>query len=149
MLNSGMTDFEYVKIVATWYYSVEERFNCETQKDKLYKYSDFEKRIEQLESRNGCNKHSENSGFVESFTSKPIFVCDDIGYYQCFCNFVDPSSLFILRLFFQYEKGFLPFSGSIVDQPPKIMELFSILTYLKSEKQKELDEKMKAKEKRK
>jgi hypothetical protein len=143
---SGMTNYDYCKIIATWFYSVEERFNCNIQKDKMSQYPDFEKRIEQLEIRNGCNAISDISGVVEKFTGTARYKCEDVAFYRCFCNFVDQSAMFVLNLFFQYEKGFLPFPGTVSDQPAKIMELFAVLTYLKAERQKELEEKAQKKQ---
>ncbi len=145
---SSINDCDYVKIIATWYYSLEERFNCELQKQKFMQMNDWEKRVEALEQRNGCNAQSSFSGVVEKFNGTPKFVCDDVGFYRCFCNYIDQSTMFLLHLFFQYERGFLPFPGSISEQPSKIIDIFSVFTYLKSERQKELDEKNKKQQQR-
>lgn len=60
---------------------------------------------------------------------------------SCGIRFVKPldelkfdSIGYILTLFENYEKGLLPFSGAVSDQPGQIMEIFLILNSIKRER---------------
>jgi hypothetical protein len=49
---------------------------------------------------------------------------------------------YVLTLFQNYERGQLPFEGSVSDQPAQIMDIFSLLESLKAEQETKLKEKM-------
>lgn len=52
---------------------------------------------------------------------------------------------FVLTLFDAYQKGAMPYPGPPADQPAKVMEIFNILTALKTEYEARLQkEQMKA-----
>lgn len=46
-----------------------------------------------------------------------------------------PYFSYFIGLFLAYEKGILPFSGSLVDQPAKIIEIFEVIQQLRLERE--------------
>lgn len=73
---------------------------------------------------------------------------DEIFYYRCPGNFFSRSVTSIMELWNSFQNGVLPFEGSLVDQPAKIMEIFGVLDRIKHDRMKkaqdEHDRKMKA-----
>lgn len=61
-------------------------------------------------------------------------VLDLYQYRLCPGNFYDQSAIFLIRLYQQFEKGVLPFAGSLADQPNKVMEAFRLIEMYKSDK---------------
>jgi len=61
---------------------------------------------------------------------------DNIKYNTCIGNFAVPIDYF-LEAFSLYEKGVLPFKGTVGDQPNKIMEIFGLIDVRRSEKMKQ------------
>ena len=60
----------------------------------------------------------------------------------------EPMS-YVLTLFDNYERGCLPFPGSVSEQPAQIMEIFSVLRQLRHESELKLRETSKATPRRK
>lgn len=50
-------------------------------------------------------------------------------------NIKHPNFSFLTNLYFNYKSGILPYKGSLVEQPNKIMEIFSVFDALQYEKQ--------------
>lgn len=98
--------------------------------------------------RQGCNFNSELSGYVEKPSPKARYRYDNICFYNCFCNYIDSFTCYLLELFFSFEKNLLPFEGSIGEQPAKIFEIFNVFSYLKNEKMKIEQKKAESKQKR-
>lgn len=143
---SGLSDYDYVKLVATWFYNVEDKFNCEEQKSKYLMMPESEKKINDYMLARGCLGKSELSGVVyDKPTNRPRYQQDEVCFYNCFCNFIDPSTNFLLNLFWYFDKGILPFQGAITEQPAKIIDVFNVFTHLKHEKQKDDAKKQKNK----
>jgi len=74
------------------------------------------------------------------FISKAYRI-ENIRYNSCIGNYVYPMD-FLIEAFSLYEKGVLPFKGSIGEQPNKIMEVFSII---ESRRQTHLEKENKSK----
>lgn len=63
-------------------------------------------------------------------------------------NLRHPRFFFLVSLWQKYKQGVLPYNGSLVDQPAKIIEIFDVLTELEWEQQ-ERERKKHEKEQRK
>lgn len=137
MALSSVSDYDLVKLVATWFYSVEERFNCEEQKRKFLLLTQGEQRVKNFEDRNGCNGNNDLSGYVYKATNRPRYQWENIVFYNCFCQNYDRSTAALLHQYSFYSRGIMPFAGPLVDQPAKAIEAFSVLDSLKNEKQRE------------
>ena len=56
-------------------------------------------------------------------------------------NFKYPQLGYVVTLFEHYEKGTMPFPGSVSEQPAQIMDIFRILAMLKIEHEARLQKK--------
>jgi hypothetical protein len=71
---------------------------------------------------------------------------ESIKFSKCIGNFFDLSVLSLMEMQRQYDKGVLPFPGSLSQQPNKVIEAFAVIERYKFEKlerdrkQKELKE---------
>jgi hypothetical protein len=59
------------------------------------------------------------------FTSKE-YVLENILYKTCIANFNTPID-FLTEAFSLYEKGVLPFKGTLGEQPNRIIEIFNLI----------------------
>ena len=63
---------------------------------------------------------------------------DNLEYTTCVGNHVSESVIFWIEAEGRYNQGVLPFPGSMVDQPAKVMDVFScIATYKQSKLNKQ------------
>ena len=67
-------------------------------------------------------------------TVKPIARIGDISFTKCVGNYHAPIVLKYLEMYHAYEKGILPYRGSLSEQPNKILEIFGVITTHKHEK---------------
>lgn len=54
-------------------------------------------------------------------------------------EFKYPNISYVLTLFQNYEKGLLPFPGSVSEQPAQIMEVFNLLRNIRNDYQQKLN----------
>ena len=52
---------------------------------------------------------------------------DGVSYYRCIGNFVSDSVLDWVNAHAKFRQGVMPFPGSYLDQPAKVIELFAAL----------------------
>jgi hypothetical protein len=57
-------------------------------------------------------------------------------------NFKYPLFGYVITLFQNYERGVMPFEGSVSEQPAQLMDIFSLLEALKAEQETKLKEKL-------
>jgi hypothetical protein len=69
------------------------------------------------------------------FTTR-TYLLDNIKYKSCIGNYTLQGLGYYYELFINYEKGILPFEGSLGKQPNKIMEVIQIIDNTKKEQQK-------------
>jgi len=132
MRESSLTFFEYAKMVATYNHSVGKGLMDQTLLDRGYS----PEQIAALSSSNSKTLKSLN------LILKPGFENLEFRNFNFYYN-----------LFSQYEKGVLPYPGSLTDQPNKIIEVFNVFQSLNLEYEKrnraEQEKKMKSKSRRK
>lgn len=130
MRESSLTFVEYAKIVATYNNSVGQGLMDQTLLDKGYTPA----QIDALYAKNKQTLKSLN------LILKPGFEKLEFQNFDFYYN-----------LFSQYEKGILPYPGSLVDQPNKIIEVFGVLQSLnlEYEKRNREEQQREAKKKRK
>lgn len=85
------------------------------------------------------NKYSEVQRRTKGcFGIERPYIIEDIHYSSCVGNYSRDSFRDIVRLFDTYkEKGILPYPGSALEQPAKMMEIFSIIDSICQEKTKQ------------
>lgn len=130
---STLSLYDYVCIKAHYTYISEDKFNCDEKIKKYGKRTGYERAKEMVQKENGCNQYFDNIKYY----------VDNIGYKSCLCTFKHPDMNYYLTLFNQYDKGVLPFKGSLTEQPNKIVEVFNLITGLKAEREQESLEKIK------
>jgi hypothetical protein len=69
------------------------------------------------------------------FTTK-AYKLENIVYKSCVGNFTK-NIVYFLEAFSQYEKGMLPYNGSLGEQPAKIIEIFNIIDKIRRRHLKE------------
>jgi hypothetical protein len=62
------------------------------------------------------------------------YLVDNIKFSSCVGNYTAIGFGYYLEVFLQYEKGVLPFKGSLGDQPNKMIELLHIIDAVYREK---------------
>lgn len=68
-----------------------------------------------------------NKGCKEARPFTVAKIGDDLKFTRCPGNYHSPSVSHWYRAYLLYEKGVMPFSGSFVEQPAKIIEMFSVM----------------------
>lgn len=62
---------------------------------------------------------------------------DRFEFASCLGNFRDIAVNYYLDLYGKYQRGLLPFKGTICEQPNKIIEIFDLIDEIGAEKAKE------------
>lgn len=126
-----MNSFDHICITASFYYAIDNKFKCEEKIEEYARKSNYEKAKMLIQTANGC-------GVIHD---KIMYQVDNVGYHSCFCTFKHPYFYNYLYLFKNYERGILPFSGSLTEQPAYIIEIFTLLENLKADRELEEHEK--------
>lgn len=130
---SSLADYDYALLNATWLSLTNEDFQCR-KIEALYELrKDSEIVIKMRRIQQGC-------GVI---TDSPKVEVGKIGYHSCLCHesFQHPLMGYLLSMYQNYEKGILPFSGGLLDQPAQVMEILSLLSTLQSEREADIQEK--------
>lgn len=81
----------------------------------------YEQAKKRLEQKNGCGIYREEHRYE----------IDGIRYHKCLCGYRNPSMSFYLDIEDKFSKGILPFKGSYLDQPAKIIDIINRISSLK------------------
>ncbi len=85
--------------------------------------------IESSASKLNCRKCTNELKGFRGCNGKPeqpfIFQGKDLD--RCPLKLITPESFWLIKLHNYFEQGFLPFEGSILRQPAKILEAFDII----------------------
>jgi hypothetical protein len=139
---SSLSLYDIALINATWTNFTDEYFQCKKYESQVMRRSDAKELINRARLAKSC-------GVLKDEVKVEI---GHIGYHSCLCheNFQHPSFGYIMNLYQNFEKGFLPFTGGIMDQPAAVMELIDLISSLYAERdlaqqQKELKKSSKTK----
>ena len=122
---SETSAYEQVCLVAAIEAIYEESYNC----DKCLKKYDDEQNLRMREIKR-CFTPGKNG------VEKSVF-----SFYKCVGNYATSWAYSVIDMFMKYDKhGMLPHSGSIGEQPYKVIQLFQIIESLRDDKSKK-DEK--------
>lgn len=72
---------------------------------------------------------------------------EDIEFNACIGNFTSQGAKYIIDLFMMFEKGVMPYEGSLSDQPAKLLEAFDMIRSIREQKRLENEQKQKRKSK--
>lgn len=119
---------EYIEIVATWEHAVNtKQYNC---KVNIKNMREDKVKIEGWKNRNGCENR---------VLKQPRQTHDSIHFHSCYCNHLSSSFEQYLFIQDQYSKGFLPYPGTTLEQPNKVMDVIQLITKLKQDRQQKLE----------
>jgi len=116
---SSLSEYEYVKIMASVEASYEAGFNCT-------------KCVASLKKRKANAYAKQKAKGCFDFESKKFILGDPfkekaVKFEGCVGNYTSLSVNYFADLFFNSEKGVLPFKGTLGEQPAKIIEVFQVL----------------------
>ena len=116
--------------MATYHHHFYKRFQCETSEDRIYAdRKDPEKAeigIQALRKKKGCG--------VIDYEKEPLNDAQwpYYEYYSCLChdNFQFAGFFDIYEVFQNFEKGIMPYSGGIMEQPSLLIEIIVLIRRL-------------------
>jgi hypothetical protein len=115
---SGLTMKELVHLKATLHIFDDKRFSCT---DCLHKYKsrvDGEKQTQILQKSMGC----------ETPFPRPVHNIDgEILFDRCIGNYFSHQAVHWITIHTHFQRGVLPFPGSLSEQPAKVLEIFSVI----------------------
>lgn len=126
-VKSTLNPYEYSHLLATLEGLFRDDFNC----FKCLKRYGAE---EGLAAARGIAKRKSKGCF--DFTTR-TFLLDNVKYSSCLGNYTLQGVSYYYELFFNYEKGVLPFEGDLGRQPNKIVEILHIIDTIKKDKTKD------------
>lgn len=103
----------------------DDHFDCENKLQRAAIRMGFERAKKHMEKVNGCGVHRQ----------KHRYEIDGIRYHKCLCGYKNSSISFYLDLEEKFNKGILPFKGSYLDQPARVVEIMNRISQLKFDKQ--------------
>jgi hypothetical protein len=117
---------DYIHLVSTYWFRADENFNCYSCKKKSS--------LGVRDKRMAC------------FTPKDTPIVDYKGlirYFVCPSNYYNPAYSQLIDMFRHFQRGVLPFSGGLLDQPTRIIEFFKLIESLDNERNEDLQRKQK------
>ena len=116
---SGISDRDNLELIATLRVAERPAWQCDKCLKTHEKYP---------ERRNALGCHGGTS---------PVAQLKEYRLYRCPGNFTHPTAAWVWELYNHFEKGILPFPGSLMEQPAQLIEAFGVIENLKIERQKQ------------
>jgi len=88
----------------------------------------------------------ESKGCFEEL-SRPVERLDSITFTKCPGNFFSSQMLHMLGWYRSFKDGILPFPGSLVDQPAKVIEILEIIDHNKADREAKNAKKQRSRQK--
>lgn len=115
---SSLTALEWIELKATLKAIEDKKYNCS---ECLKQYQGRKDRVEMLEKvRNSKGCKTLQADYIHQ-------IDDEIFFKGCIGNFFRIQMARYLEMARMYDKGVLPFAGSLGEQPAKIIEIFRII----------------------
>ena len=135
---SSVTDADYIEIVSTFMVATNHNFNCSMCKAKYPRQP--EKREAMFEQKS-CKKLAPKTRF--SYKPKHSMAGNlTVGYSTCPANLFNSGTLSLINMVNDYDKGVLPYSGGVFEQPAKFVEVMELVHNLKEEYNQEQEKKL-------
>lgn len=119
-----MQDYEVAFIYPSLEVQYSETFNCYKCQENPFKRADHDKHLENLKKVKSCYEPN----------AKKKYQYENIKYYLCPGNYTSRAVLSCIDLYLNYEKGLLPYKGSLLEQPYKIIQIFQVIEAFRREK---------------
>jgi hypothetical protein len=123
-----LTYREWIELKATLHAIDNREFICGECKSRYRGRQDEAEMTEKSRQIKGCYGIAER---VLHHINREIF------FSQCVGNFFNFAAIGFLEMHHQYERGIMPYPGSLSDQPSKIIEIFRIIDAHKRDKIKQ------------
>jgi hypothetical protein len=122
-VSNNLTTYEYASLLASIEAKLEpKKFNCFSC---ITQYGNSKRLLDK-------STRARTSKGCFDYTTKQ-YLLENIKYNTCIGNFVTNID-YLLDAFVQYEKGIMPFEGSLGNQPSKIISIFNIIEVRRNEK---------------
>jgi len=121
---SQASTYDYIALNGHMRAIYKKKYNCDLEIQKLKtRMGKYEKRrpmidehVEKYKASRGCNR----------VVSRTVDRIDNIQFNTCLCSIKHPLMGQLLTLNSAYEKGILPFKGSLMDQPAQAIDLIEL-----------------------
>lgn len=127
---SQITHQDFIAIQATLHGLENKRYNCEVC---LKGYRGRTNEAEMLQKEREAKA-------CQVIRPTPFMKIGNIAYSTCVGNFYSASVVHLLTAFGHYENGIMPYPGSLMEQPSKVIEVFSVMNQIKQDKLKEREQ---------
>ena len=111
---SHLSQGDMIKLYSSFVYITTDALNCKKTRERASH--------EKTKAQHNCDFHYK----------RKIFELDDITWHSCLCRFLHPNFNQLMVLSKQYEKGVLPDTGGMLDQPNLLIEQLELLDHLKN-----------------
>lgn len=115
---------EYAYLRATLGAIDNKSYRCHECVNQFRGRTDSATMLERAKKTKGCTKEY----------AAPVHRIDDIGFTLCPGNFYSKSAEGLIEAYYFFERGILPYPGSLMDQPNKIIEIFRVIEAYKNDK---------------
>lgn len=138
---NSVTNRDYFEIVSTFITMTQPKYRCSDCKLK------YKAKFKQQQEFMACNyvAKTPRHGYTPEFHNKSN---PKIIYNKCIGNYYNGFWSSIINSSKQYDNGIMPFSGGIMDQPAKFVEVMNLVHNLISENELENQRKEKLSRKR-
>ena len=79
-------------------------------------------------------------------STRVVHKTDQLTFTRCPGNFFSDAAMFWIEAFERYDKGVLPFPGSLVQQPSKVLDIFGSIAAHKHERMRKQERAQKLRE---
>lgn len=71
--------------------------------------------------------------------SEVRYQVEDIKFYGCIGNFYSESAVQLIELYYNYQRGVLPYPGTFLQQPSKVIDILQLIDGCIKTKQAEVE----------
>lgn len=140
---SSLNDDEWISLRATLHALDNQEFQCGKCLSKHSARSDYQAQTDRMRVVKGCEGISGN-------VIHRIKLDDSggsLGFRSCVGNYFDASVPGLIEAQRAYERGVMPFPGAMLDQPAKMIEIFSVIEGHRLERMESLQREAESKRK--
>ena len=126
MNSASQLDFVSIVTGLEILYDKKQTFNCDICINQFTGRPDEMKRLKNIKDLKGCTS-LKNEPLINLKHGKST----TIQYYKCAGNFYDRSINYLTTIHEQFQRGFMPFGGSLMDTPARLIEVINLFDSVK------------------
>ena len=115
------------------------RFRCGDCGNQYRARPDIEKMLVAYRQSKAC----------EVVQEKPVQALDELRFHTCLGNFFTHSAARLVEMHAHFDRGVMPYPGSLADQPAKVIDAFRVISNWKQRRLAEEAEKARKEAKKK